>query len=232
MPGMQASRRYQKARGAPQGSLLHRTKMCSFFERGACERGERCTYAHAAVELKPAPDLHCTKLCPKGMDCLDSECRFAHRQAELRVVAVPAPAKQTLNLVELCRFAPEQPPGSLTGLAASKSRRRHRVNSPTPSRASTKAPSKFSSNSTQFSLLLDFCEVHGEIVDETDAPSSGCTSDQDTTDSEAADFPQEPEKISLADFATIWMSATLVNTFLEFRPEKPGLRRVKSSPLF
>lgn len=231
MPGMQASlqRNQRRAKGAAQTSLLNCTKMCRFFEQGACERGKRCTFAHAAVELKPVPDLHCTKLCAKGTDCLDPGCRFAHRQAEIRVMAT---AKPTLHLAELCRV-PAKTPGTAMALAdkVSKPRRlRKAANSPTSSETSTRASDKFSSNSTL--SLCDFPEICDDAkVHETNAPSSGVTWEPDTAAIEPMIVAQEPEKLSLEEFATIWTSAMVVNTLLEFRPEKRGLRRVKSAPL-
>eukprot|EP00441_Pelagodinium_beii_P041254 CAMPEP_0197639582 /NCGR_PEP_ID=MMETSP1338-20131121/14164_1 /TAXON_ID=43686 ORGANISM="Pelagodinium beii, Strain RCC1491" /NCGR_SAMPLE_ID=MMETSP1338 /ASSEMBLY_ACC=CAM_ASM_000754 /LENGTH=292 /DNA_ID=CAMNT_0043212329 /DNA_START=82 /DNA_END=960 /DNA_ORIENTATION=+ len=61
--------------------------MCKFFLSGACERGAACGFAHSSEELKAAPDLSKTKLCPTLVStgrCNEQNCSFAHSKDELR----------------------------------------------------------------------------------------------------------------------------------------------------
>lgn len=106
-----------------QPSILSRTKMCKFFAQGRCKKGVACTYAHSREALRPAPDLSCTKLCPKRAACMDAHCKFAHRRAELRgtdEVARRAAAtmRMPLCLAELCAEAPQRPQQPVVSLAA------------------------------------------------------------------------------------------------------------------
>lgn len=76
------------------GALFQRTRLCRFFQRGMCSRGESCMFAHGAEFLREQPDLRCTKLCPAMLAsgiCEESDCRFAHSQAELRQYNPHAP---------------------------------------------------------------------------------------------------------------------------------------------
>jgi hypothetical protein len=99
---------------------FHKTKMCNYFLSGLCnKKRSRCSFAHSQQELRPLPDLECTKMCPKlleGEICTDAECKFAHEASELRDnkesqddCTSPTPAL----LEELCAFqlptkAPDQ----------------------------------------------------------------------------------------------------------------------------
>lgn len=38
--------------GAPSGGGGFKTKMCTFFEKGKCTRGDQCTFAHSPAELQ------------------------------------------------------------------------------------------------------------------------------------------------------------------------------------
>jgi hypothetical protein len=71
----------------PSGSILHKTKICKFFELGMCQRGPMCGFAHSEQEMHQAPDLFRTKLCPaliSGVQCHNPQCRYAHRNCEIR----------------------------------------------------------------------------------------------------------------------------------------------------
>lgn len=67
---------------------FHKTKMCYYFMHGLCnKKRSRCSFAHSEQEMRPLPDLFCTKLCPKtleGEPCWDLDCKFAHSEEELR----------------------------------------------------------------------------------------------------------------------------------------------------
>mmetsp|Transcript_134555 Transcript_134555/g.287898 ORF Transcript_134555/g.287898 Transcript_134555/m.287898 type:complete len:363 (-) Transcript_134555:185-1273(-) len=67
---------------------FHKTKICSFWERGCCLRGNACTYAHGDPELINPPDLRKTKLCRELMSTGEcsrmADCPFAHNRYELR----------------------------------------------------------------------------------------------------------------------------------------------------
>lgn len=70
-----------------QRNKFHKTRLCTFFDKGSCHKGTRCNFAHGAAELQPLPDLHCTKLCPRLLasgSCIDESCTYAHTKEELR----------------------------------------------------------------------------------------------------------------------------------------------------
>eukprot|EP00931_Biecheleriopsis_adriatica_P070676 TRINITY_DN4445_c0_g2_i1.p1 TRINITY_DN4445_c0_g2~~TRINITY_DN4445_c0_g2_i1.p1 ORF type:complete len:429 (-),score=76.80 TRINITY_DN4445_c0_g2_i1:78-1364(-) len=68
-------------------SRCRKTMICKFFQQGNCERGAACNFAHGEEDLRQAPDLRLTQLCPSlaatGV-CQDKDCRYAHKSAELR----------------------------------------------------------------------------------------------------------------------------------------------------
>mmetsp|Transcript_26031 Transcript_26031/g.69201 ORF Transcript_26031/g.69201 Transcript_26031/m.69201 type:complete len:502 (-) Transcript_26031:386-1891(-) len=71
--------------------MCTKTKLCTFFLKGACGRGGQCKFAHSADELKALPDLRCTKLCPvqaRTGSCSVKGCAFAHDRAQLRKVHI------------------------------------------------------------------------------------------------------------------------------------------------
>ncbi|KAF4675173.1 hypothetical protein FOL47_008180 [Perkinsus chesapeaki] len=67
---------------------LYKTRMCSFFQRQMCDRGDQCKFAHYQSELKPKPNFHCTKLCPNLPNCTKEGCTYAHDESQLRPVSV------------------------------------------------------------------------------------------------------------------------------------------------
>lgn len=82
----------------PQAHLLFRTKMCKFYQMGACTRGPQCGFAHDDEVLRATPDLKRTSLCPQlmkygGCDKGDS-CTYAHSKSELRSVEPRNPKKK------------------------------------------------------------------------------------------------------------------------------------------
>lgn len=67
---------------------------------GMCAKGEECPFAHHREELKPLPDLTCTKLCKtliKTGVCDSPTCNYAHCKDELR-------ATSTFHKTKMCRF--------------------------------------------------------------------------------------------------------------------------------
>lgn len=61
-----------------------KTQLCQLYKRGRCHRNDLCKYAHGEEELRQAPNLCKTALCPDGSNCKDEACRFAHHKRELR----------------------------------------------------------------------------------------------------------------------------------------------------
>eukprot|EP01056_Protomagalhaensia_sp_Gyna25_P005910 Protomagalhaensia_sp_Gyna_25__5909@NODE_89_length_5350_cov_55_762003_g69_i0_p2_GENE_NODE_89_length_5350_cov_55_762003_g69_i0NODE_89_length_5350_cov_55_762003_g69_i0_p2_ORF_typecomplete_len330_score24_15zfCCCH/PF00642_24/4_5e08zfCCCH/PF00642_24/0_012zfCCCH/PF00642_24/7_4e05zfCCCH_3/PF15663_5/2_9e11zfCCCH_3/PF15663_5/0_012Torus/PF16131_5/3_2e05Torus/PF16131_5/1_4e02Torus/PF16131_5/0_32zf_CCCH_4/PF18345_1/0_0002zf_CCCH_4/PF18345_1/11zf_CCCH_4/PF18345_1/1_4e02zf_CCCH_4/PF18345_1/12zfCCCH_4/PF18044_1 len=65
---------------------FYKTRLCLFFQKGACIKGTSCSYAHSEQELRPAPDLIKTRLCQDWINgsCTSRSCKFAHGRHELR----------------------------------------------------------------------------------------------------------------------------------------------------
>eukprot|EP01055_Gregarina_sp_Pseudo9_P005738 Gregarina_sp_Pseudo_9__5737@NODE_838_length_2145_cov_89_155271_g786_i0_p1_GENE_NODE_838_length_2145_cov_89_155271_g786_i0NODE_838_length_2145_cov_89_155271_g786_i0_p1_ORF_typecomplete_len319_score37_14zfCCCH/PF00642_24/1_8e03zfCCCH/PF00642_24/9_8e08zfCCCH/PF00642_24/0_0083zfCCCH/PF00642_24/3_4e06zfCCCH_3/PF15663_5/7_1e11zfCCCH_3/PF15663_5/0_0096Torus/PF16131_5/4_3e05Torus/PF16131_5/1_1e02Torus/PF16131_5/0_025zf_CCCH_4/PF18345_1/4_8e03zf_CCCH_4/PF18345_1/0_00024zf_CCCH_4/PF18345_1/1_3e02zf_CCCH_4 len=65
---------------------FYKTRLCLFFQKGACIKGTACSYAHSDEELRPAPDLIKTRLCQDWINgaCNSRSCKFAHGRHELR----------------------------------------------------------------------------------------------------------------------------------------------------
>eukprot|EP01070_Trichotokara_eunicae_P004826 Trichotokara_eunicae@DN4185_c0_g1_i1.p1 len=64
-----------------------KTKLCPWNKHGRCDRGDKCQYAHADVEVRSCPSLTKTSLCPlqaSSGKCTNVNCRFAHTKDELR----------------------------------------------------------------------------------------------------------------------------------------------------
>mmetsp|Transcript_70940 Transcript_70940/g.185989 ORF Transcript_70940/g.185989 Transcript_70940/m.185989 type:complete len:296 (+) Transcript_70940:96-983(+) len=64
---------------------LRKTKMCTYYLKGACPFAEECAFAHTFGELKAQPNLSKTRLCKFWMKgaCVDEQCNFAHGPEEL-----------------------------------------------------------------------------------------------------------------------------------------------------
>ncbi|CDJ56570.1 zinc finger (CCCH type) protein, putative [Eimeria maxima] len=77
---------------ANRKTIFHKTRLCPRLTSGSCHLGARCNFAHTEHELRPAPNLDKTKLCPSvlhpGTACpanaKGETCRFAHSKAEIR----------------------------------------------------------------------------------------------------------------------------------------------------
>mmetsp|Transcript_46345 Transcript_46345/g.108595 ORF Transcript_46345/g.108595 Transcript_46345/m.108595 type:complete len:194 (-) Transcript_46345:52-633(-) len=88
-PGFSAKR----SRRAEKRQPVKHTELCAFFAEGKCTRGNRCTFAHGASQLRSRPDLYKTRLCSSYMllqQCPYGEsCTHAHGEEELREVGDP-----------------------------------------------------------------------------------------------------------------------------------------------
>lgn len=71
----------------PSVNLLINTQLCArFISKGYCNKRD-CTFAHSDKELRPLPDLKCTKWCRlvfHGLVCHDELCPYAHTTQQLR----------------------------------------------------------------------------------------------------------------------------------------------------
>lgn len=85
---LRGGKKVRKNRRPTELSIIcQKTKLCVFNAQGSCDRGNDCHYAHSESELRAAPNLSRTKMCPAikaGRDCTDRwECAFAHSMDEV-----------------------------------------------------------------------------------------------------------------------------------------------------
>jgi len=89
--------------------LLRKTRLCSFWQRGMCARGDSCTFAHGGADVATAPDFSYTQWCKTflhtGMCKQGASCKFAHALTNLR----PWEHKATANK-EISDAPPKPPP--------------------------------------------------------------------------------------------------------------------------
>jgi len=68
--------------------IFDKTRLCKFYVKGKCKRGQACTFAHGDTEVQPQPDFFRTQLCVdfvrSGMCALGSSCKYAHSPQEIR----------------------------------------------------------------------------------------------------------------------------------------------------
>lgn len=64
--------------------LYTKTRSCRFYGAGLCTKGDLCSFAHGRRELRAAPDLSRTKICPGRESCRDELCMFAHDASQRR----------------------------------------------------------------------------------------------------------------------------------------------------
>eukprot|EP00920_Eleutheroschizon_duboscqi_P007483 GHVT01017056.1.p1 GENE.GHVT01017056.1~~GHVT01017056.1.p1 ORF type:complete len:497 (-),score=12.61 GHVT01017056.1:350-1840(-) len=72
---------------------IYKINMCKYAQRGRCDRGESCTFAHDEEELRKRPDMRKTKLCrawSQGKCHLGESCSYAHGREDLRHIGKPA----------------------------------------------------------------------------------------------------------------------------------------------
>eukprot|EP00928_Gymnodinium_smaydae_P067132 TRINITY_DN50073_c0_g1_i1.p2 TRINITY_DN50073_c0_g1~~TRINITY_DN50073_c0_g1_i1.p2 ORF type:complete len:209 (+),score=33.44 TRINITY_DN50073_c0_g1_i1:77-703(+) len=93
-----------------------KTRLCMFQREGRCTRGEACTFAHTAQELRPKLDFFKTQLCAgyrRGHCDQGRSCRFAHGPEELRLEPrrdadlLSGPEKKLHGLAARAPIAPE-----------------------------------------------------------------------------------------------------------------------------
>jgi len=73
-------------------SIFAKTTLCRFHHVGLCRRGRACQWAHGLSELRQAPNLHNTKMCPafrRSGICSNPVCGFAHSKDEKRRLCTP-----------------------------------------------------------------------------------------------------------------------------------------------
>lgn len=71
--------------GQPLTTFL-KTKMCTFYQLGACTRGQFCRYAHTEKDLNP-DSFYRTRFCKSVIrfgKCENPDCTYAHNKEELR----------------------------------------------------------------------------------------------------------------------------------------------------
>jgi len=68
-------------------SLLVKTRLCKFFARGECSRGDACSFAHGRRQLRAQPDFwrsqQCFDFVKHGTCAYGMDCRYAHSVEEL-----------------------------------------------------------------------------------------------------------------------------------------------------
>ena len=91
-----------------------KTQMCTFYKEARCPfPTDQCSFAHDPAELRHAPDLTKTKLCPKAARCRGRACQYAHSVEELRSTDLYFKSRlckffqqhQRCSLGDKCRFA-------------------------------------------------------------------------------------------------------------------------------
>ncbi|KJP87443.1 hypothetical protein AK88_02875 [Plasmodium fragile] len=68
-------------------TTLYKTQLCSFYAKGICARGNKCSWAHGELDVRPMPKFYKTRMCYtflSGSYCEASKCTFAHTEEELR----------------------------------------------------------------------------------------------------------------------------------------------------
>jgi len=82
---------------AQETHALDKTRLCKFFRRGQCTRGEACTFAHGKRQLRAQPDLYRTQPCidfaKTGSCSFGAGCRYAHSADEMRPSDLLKPLK-------------------------------------------------------------------------------------------------------------------------------------------
>lgn len=72
--------------------------------RGACTRGESCTFAHNEEDLQSKPDLSCTKPCPDWLSsgrCSRPGCKYAHENSEIRQLEMEEPEAPAMECAQM-----------------------------------------------------------------------------------------------------------------------------------
>jgi len=68
--------------------IFDKTRLCKFYAKGKCKRGQACTFAHGDQEMQPQPNFFRTQLCAdfvRSGGCKSGlSCSYAHGPQELR----------------------------------------------------------------------------------------------------------------------------------------------------
>jgi hypothetical protein len=80
-------------------AVLAKTKLCKFFRKGFCNKGQACNFAHGPEALQPRPDPYRSRLCAsfqKSGGCKNgANCKYAHGPGQLRNRAHQADVSQS-----------------------------------------------------------------------------------------------------------------------------------------
>jgi len=221
----------------PSAGIFLKTKMCRFHLLDMCSKGNDCPFAHTVEEMKPLPDLHCTKLCKALIltgECTDPQCTYAHSRGELRNSGLPhrpqpasaAAGKRTPRAGQ--GASPAQSPAPLVG-ALEEAAAGDAGAAPGPGpQAPPVLPGRCGAESPCSAVGLgDGGEARG-LAGALGAAGSALP----LAGSVAGSAPPPPAGIGV-DLAELLSSGdvTVKNTFLEFGPREPakGLRMVHSA---
>jgi len=68
--------------------IFDKTRLCKFYAKRKCKRGQACTFAHSEGEVQAPPDFFRTQLCAdfarSGTCEAGSDCKYAHAAEEIR----------------------------------------------------------------------------------------------------------------------------------------------------
>ena len=71
--------------------MLTKTRMCKFFARGQCTRGEKCSFTHNSSELQKQPDLYRTQLCIINSNTQHKDARNTEHEDDLQHEGAASP---------------------------------------------------------------------------------------------------------------------------------------------
>mmetsp|Transcript_57399 Transcript_57399/g.136431 ORF Transcript_57399/g.136431 Transcript_57399/m.136431 type:complete len:252 (-) Transcript_57399:175-930(-) len=219
--------------------IFQKTKMCRFFEQGACSRGMNCKFAHSPSELAPMPDFSRTRLCSRMISkgfCDVEGCKFAHNKEQLRR---RKPMQVELQAMKC------QPIGS-----GSKNGKKNKAVAP----KDTHAQLNTVNNGPQVdamkqpvaarlpNLTVEVCESDEELttgewarsttVGSSDSPSEwSSTPSESMSSGKSANFAERDEAPMSKPYRLHGFEITVKNSFLHFGPTAvaaPSSRRASS----
>lgn len=71
---MQSYRYQQTSDFSGPDHPLYKTTLCTYFQRGNCNRRDKCCFAHGKKDLRYAP------MCQFGRDCYNENCKYRHEK--------------------------------------------------------------------------------------------------------------------------------------------------------
>jgi len=225
-------------------TIFEKTRLCKFFEKGRCRRGQACTFAHGGHELAPAPDFYRTQLCLDFFrvgDCpMGRSCNFAHSAEEVRLSQIPkkgvaqsrpADMEQARRQPQLPQPSPTAQQLSLLGLKAKLAELEAKVQQLTAAKSLCAEPEDDECDFTA-------CEANGFSRQSTDEPPSvslggGLAYDDDLI-SWCGDFDQQDLAIAqhmLAEDEEVCCEMQVKNTFVSLVATVTSARtRAQSAP--